>query len=86
MIKFCELFKTNRKKMITSLVIVFTAFFIAIGSNFFLKQDNVIEETCEAVIEKVTGMEDLDLSPDTIEEDDEDFLLEISEAVEKWDT
>lgn len=54
--------------MIIKIVIVAFAALVGFTTRFYMKTDNPIEEQCEQVIEDQTGY-DIDLSPDTPEED-----------------
>jgi len=50
-----------------------TAFIIGMSSIFFLGEDNPIEELSEEIIEHITGIEEIDLSPWKNEEKDEEL-------------
>lgn len=52
---------------IATIVILTLAIVTGVGSRFFLKTDNPIEEVAERVIKEKTGY-DIDLSPDTPDE------------------
>lgn len=41
---------------------------VGIGSALFFGNDNAIEEVCEEIIEDITGIEDIDMSPGEDEE------------------
>lgn len=54
----------EHKMKVALLVLVVLA---GVGSGFYLKDDNLIEEAAEAVIKHETGL-DIDLTPDSEEE------------------
>ena len=55
---------------VTAAIITFVAALVGVGSYHYLKmpQDNIVEEVCEEVIKKETGVE-IDLSPESKEND-----------------
>lgn len=54
--------------LIWTIIVTCSAIVIGISSNYFLKEDNLIEEAAEEVIKEKTGF-DIDLTPSSKEED-----------------
>ena len=62
--------------MIWAAIIVSIALLAGIGSGVYLGKDNPVEEFCEEIIEEITGIDGVDLSPweNEIQEKKNDLL------------